>query len=90
MAHQPFKVLTAKQSQAFARAHGGLPSHCKTVRKVGKSPAFGVLPRGVTVEVCRAISGGKDVLIARSFGPKRGGANASLRGAKTRKRRSKR
>ncbi len=69
------KILTTKQTHAAARAlrkQGGLPamSRCKILTKFsGKKLPFGELPRGVSVEVCREIVNGKDVVTARSTGP---------------------
>jgi hypothetical protein len=87
------KILSAKQAQAAARAlrrqGKSLPAmgRCTVLRKVGKAKGFGVLPRGVSAEVCREAIAGRDVVTVRIAGPKR--KSKALAGRAARRRRRK-
>lgn len=82
------KVLSAKQTvaigRALARKGKKLPAtagHCTSLRKTsGKKLAFGVLPHGTSIEVCRLASGKVYVTGHTS-------AKGSLHGARRRRKR---
>jgi hypothetical protein len=86
------KILTPTQARAALRALKGrqLPSYygCAVIRKTsGKRLPFGELPRGVSVEICREIINGKDVITARTTGPRRKRSRALAGRRSPRKRR---